>query len=158
VLLVNHFPDWQLDHEYERELQAVVVARSVEEIVARASMHVVLAGNLDAEHDAASVRFLTGKQSLGGTSVCYRSAWESVHPGETGHTFTGKNPLVRETNWDWPYQHIDHILVRCGERDPPLAIDACELAFNEPIDGVWASDHFALVADLTVPKASITAP
>lgn len=152
VLLVNHLPDWQLDHEHERELQAVVVAKTIEEIVARRTMHVVIAGDLDAEPDAASLRFLTGKQSLAGMSVCYRNAWESTHPGERGHTFTTRSPLVMETNWDWPNQQIDHILVRCGEHGgPTLAIDACELAFDEPIDGVWASDHFALVADLTIP-------
>lgn len=159
VLLVNHFPDYQLDHEHERELQAVVVARRIEEMRANRDMHVVLAGDLDAEPDAASVRFLTGKQSLDGMSVCYRGAWERVHPDEAGHTFTTRNPLVAQATWDWPFQQIDHILVRCGEHGgPTLAIEACELAFNEPIDGIWASDHFALVADLVVPQASKQAP
>jgi len=159
VLLVNHFPDWQLNHEHERELQAVVVAKAIEEIISRRTMHVVLSGDLDAEPDAASVRFLTGKQSLGGMSVCYRSAWESAHPGRPGHTFTTHSPLHAAANWDWPNQRIDHILVRCGEHGgPTLAIDACGLAFNEPIDGVWASDHFALVADLTLPESGIEVP
>ncbi|MDQ3780276.1 MAG: hypothetical protein M3354_07010, partial [Chloroflexota bacterium] len=57
-----------------------------------------------------------------------------------------------QTNWDWPFQRIDHIFVRCGERGgPTLEIAACALAFAEPVDGVWASDHFAVVADLFVP-------
>lgn len=33
LLFVNHFPNWQLAFEYERELQAVVVARAIEELV-----------------------------------------------------------------------------------------------------------------------------
>lgn len=149
ILLVNHFPDWQLDHEHERELQAVVVARHIEETVAKRDMHVLLSGDLDANPDAASVRFLAGKQSLDGQSVCYRNAWDCAHPGERGSTFTSVNPLVTETNWDWPYHRIDHIFVRCGQHGgPTLGIAACELAFNEPVGGVWASDHFGLVADL----------
>src|SRR5262245_51409895 len=116
LLLVNHFPNWQLNYEYERERQTVLAARCIEELVAQGSRHVVFAGDLDAEPDAASVRFLAGKQSLDGTSVCYRSAWDSQHPGEAGHTFTARNPLVMETNWDWPFQRIDHIFVRCGEQ------------------------------------------
>lgn len=149
VLLVNHFPDWQLDHERERELQALVVTRAIEERLADEDLHVVLAGDLDADPDAASVRFLAGKQSLDGVSVCYRSAWESAKRGVTGSTFTAQNPLVRETNWNWPYHHIDHIFVRCGRHGgPTLGIAACELAFAEPVDGVWASDHFGVLADL----------
>jgi endonuclease/exonuclease/phosphatase family metal-dependent hydrolase len=159
LLFVNHFPNWQLDYEYERELQTVLVARCIAEMVAQRSMHVVLAGDLDAEPDAASVRFLAGQQSLGGMSVCYRSAWDSRHPGEAGHTFTARNPLVAEANWDWPFQRIDHIFVRCGRHGgPTLRIAACELAFDEAINGIWASDHFGLVADLALPQHSINVP
>lgn len=159
LLFINHFPDYQPDHEYERELQAVIAARSIEELVAQRGRHVVLAGDLDAEPDAASVRFLSGRQSLAGLSVCYRNAWERAHPGDPGQTFTARNPLVAEANWDWPFQRIDHIFVRCGRHGgPTLGIAACELAFNEPVGGVWASDHFGLVADLALPQPSINVP
>lgn len=46
--------------------------------------------------DSASVRFWTGRQSLGKTSVCYQDAWAAAHPGEPGHTFTPRNPLVAD--------------------------------------------------------------
>jgi hypothetical protein len=38
--------------------------------------------------------------------------------------------------------------VRCGDHGPSLEVAACALAFDEPVGGVWASDHFAVVADL----------
>jgi endonuclease/exonuclease/phosphatase family metal-dependent hydrolase len=152
LLFVNHFPDYQPDHEHERELQTVLAARRIEKLVAEREAHVVLVGDLDAEPDAASLRFLTGRQSLDGLSVCYRRAWERAHPGEPAPTFTQRNALMAENNWDWPFTEIDHIFVRCGERDQPsLDITACELAFDESINGVWASDHIAVVADLVVP-------
>jgi len=150
LLLVNKRTSWQLDFEYERELEAVAVARIIEAWTADRTMHVVLTSDMNADPTAASVRFLTGYQSLDGLSVCYRDAWASVHPEEPGHTFTPRNPLM--TDWDWPFCRIDYIFVRCGEHGgPTLAISACALAFNQPIDSVWASDHFGVVADLSMP-------
>jgi endonuclease/exonuclease/phosphatase family metal-dependent hydrolase len=152
LLFVNHLPNWQLTFEHERELQTVIAARAIEGIARERDLHVVLAGDLDATPDAASVRFWRGRQSLGGMSVCYRDAWGSTHPGEPGHTFTAENPLVTAENWDWELElgrRIDHILVRCSAHGPTLDIRACERLFDEPVDGVWASDHFGVVADLS---------
>ena len=153
LLFVNHLPNWQLTFEHERELQTVIVGRAIEEIAtARGLRHVVLAGDLDATPDAASVRFWRGRQSLGGMSVCYRDAWGSTHPGEPGHTFTAENPLVTAENWDWELElgrRIDHVFVRCSDHGPTLDIRACERIFNAPVDGVWGSDHFGVVADLS---------
>ena len=86
LLFANHMPNWQLQFERERELQAVAAARVLEELAGSFDTHVVLAGDLTADPDAASVRFFTGRQSLEGTSVCYRDAWESMHPNERGET------------------------------------------------------------------------
>src|SRR5689334_18632611 len=88
LFFVNYFPNWQLNFAYERELQAVAAARIVEERTHRSNQHVVLVGDLDADPEAASIRFWSGRQSLGEISVCNRDAWESTHPGESGHTFT----------------------------------------------------------------------
>ena len=61
------------------------------------------------------------------------------------HTFSAANLLTPRS---WPFQRIDHILIRCGSDDmPTLDITGCELAFDTPVDGTWASDHFGLVAD-----------
>lgn len=39
LLFVNHFPNWQLDFEYERELQAVAAARFLEELAHLRTQH-----------------------------------------------------------------------------------------------------------------------
>ena len=152
LLFVHHKPSWQWGFEHERELQAVAAARFVEELVDQRSQHVVLAGDFDAVPDAASIRFWSGRQALSGTSVCYRDAWESTHPGDPGHTFTPRNPLV--AGGEMPLElgrRIDYVFVRCGDHGPTLDVSACARIFDEPVDGVWASDHFGVVADLTVP-------
>lgn len=148
LLFANHVPSWQLSFERERELQAFAAARALEESVG--DRHVVLAGDFTADPDSAGVRFLTGRQSLEGTSVCYRDAWESIHGAEPGETFTPRNPLVRD--WDWPFRRLDYVLVRCGEHGgPTLEITHCARVLDEPVDGVWASDHFGVYADLELP-------
>jgi len=160
LLFVNHFPHWQLSFERERELQAVAAARFIEEQVGKTRRQVVLVGDFDADPDAASVRFWSGRQSLADISVCYRDAWESTHPDDFGHTFTPASPVVmREVvkNMrpfrDWPFRRIDYIFVRFGEHGGQvLDIAACARIFDEPVDGVWASDHFGLVADLAIPE------
>jgi len=150
ILFVNHLPEYQPAYEYERELQTVLVARRVEALIQEREMPVILAGDLDADAEAASIRFLLGRQSLHGISVCYRNAWDSAHPGEPGDTFTPENGLM--TAWDWPFRRIDHIFVRYGEGGgPSLAIDSCERIFDAPVNGVWASDHFGMMAELAPP-------
>ncbi len=150
VVFANHVPNWQLDFEVERELQALAAARALESLAPDPERHVILAGDFTADPDSAGVRFLTGRQSLDGVSVCYRDAWESVHPGERGETFTPANPLVAD--WDWPFRRLDYVLVRCGEHGgPTLAVSDCRIVFDKPVDRVWASDHFGVMADLTLP-------
>jgi endonuclease/exonuclease/phosphatase family metal-dependent hydrolase len=150
LLFVNHLPNWQLDFELERELQAVAAARAVEELVGERSVHVVLAGDLTADPDSGSVRFWSGRQSLSGTSVCYRDAWESTHPDERGHTFVPENPLL--TDRDWPFRRLDYVMVRCGEHGgPTLDVADCSVVFGEPVGGAWASDHIGVMAHLAVP-------
>ena len=157
LLLVNHLPSWEPALELERELQTVAAARVVEAIVAATPMHVVLAGDLDAVPEAASIRFLSGLQSLDGMSVWYRDAWSSLHGDERGHTFTVQNPLVSEES-DTRMEvsrRIDYVFVRCDFNGPTLEIADCRLAFDQPIDGTWATDHFGVVADLRVPATAL---
>jgi endonuclease/exonuclease/phosphatase family metal-dependent hydrolase len=151
VLLVDHGPSWAWPAERERELQAVAAVRAVEQLVAEQPAHVVVGGDFNAVPGAASMRFWTGRQSLDGLSVAYRDAWESVHDERPGYTFDPRNPL---TAHDEPGldrgRRIDYLLVRCGGHGPTLKVRTCELTFADPVDGVWASDHFGVVADLDV--------
>lgn len=151
VLLVHHKPSYQWGYARERELQAVRTAREVEAVAA--GRHVVVLGDFDDRPEAAAMRFWTGRQSLDGVSVCYEDAWAAVHPESAGHTFTPANPLVRAG--EMPLERgrrIDYVLVRCGDHGPTLAVTRCSLVLSEPVDGVWASDHFGLVADLELPE------
>lgn len=153
VVFVNHPADFQLGHEAARERQAVIVATFLERLVAAEPSHVIVAGDLNASPDAASVRFWTGKQSLNGMSVCYRDAWATVQPGKPGHTFTPDNALTTTAEggtWELePGRRIDYILVRCLSHGPTLHVTACQRFLDVPFHGIWASDHFGVTADLS---------
>lgn len=151
-LFANHKPSWQSGLERERELQAVAAARFIEDIRAGRDLPVVVAGDFDAMPDSASVRFWAGRQSLDGTSVCYRDAWELIHAGCPGPTFSAENGL-RSEGWGGDLsRRIDYIFVRTTDSGPTYDVTGCERLFDRPVDGVWASDHFGVYADL-VPAA-----
>ena len=148
TFVAHHKPTWLPAGERERERQAVRAAREIDRLVDSERLPVVMAGDLDAPPEAASIRFLTGRQSLDGMSVSYHDAWAVTHSSEPGHTFSPANG-IRSDRWrPRAGERIDYIMVRGGEHGAPLDVVHCEVAFDHPVDGVWASDHFAVVADL----------
>jgi endonuclease/exonuclease/phosphatase family metal-dependent hydrolase len=135
------------------ERQAVVTAQAVESEIAGRDRHVVVLGDFDDTPDSASIRYWTGRQSLDGTSVAYRDAWEAVHGGAAGHTFSADNPLTRAGEMALELgRRIDYVLVRCGVHGPSLDIAGCRLVLNSATGGVWPSDHYGVLAALTAPS------
>lgn len=144
VWLANHFPDYQLDHERERRLQTVAVARRLESLVEESPGHVVVAGDMDADPGSDSMRFWTGRHVIDDVSVCYRNAWEAVHPDEPLATYVPEN--ANQVQPDWPFRGIDHVLVRCGAGGPTLSVRTCRRVFDR--GPATVSDHYGLAVDL----------
>ena len=151
TLVAHHKPSWQFGYEVEREQQALAAARTLERL-AGAAEHVVVLGDQDATPDAASMQFWRGRRSLDGVSVCYQDAWETLHPDDPGRTFDARNPLVRAGEVATAVsRRIDWVLVRSGVHGPTLQVTSCARVLDEPVGGVWASDHTGVVADLALP-------
>jgi endonuclease/exonuclease/phosphatase family metal-dependent hydrolase len=149
VLFVGYTSAWQRDYEYEREMQALTTASELEKLAAGGDRHVIVAGDFNASPESASVRFWTGLQSLDQVSVMYRDAWAAVHGPAEGHSFDPRNELVR--TGDTPLElgrRLDYVMVRAADRDPTLQVVSCALVFDEPVRGVWPSDHFGVLAEL----------
>jgi endonuclease/exonuclease/phosphatase family metal-dependent hydrolase len=152
VLIAHHKPTYEHGYGLEREFQAVATARAIDDQLADRNQPAIVLGDFDDTPDSASLRFWTGRQSLHGMSVAYRDAWAAVHPDDPGLTFDPRDPLVRagEMSLDLG-RRIDYVLVRCGIHGPGLDITECTRVFDQPIDGIWASDHFGVWARLAVP-------
>lgn len=143
IWVANHFPDYQLDHERERRLQAVTVARTLETLVSDKPGHVIVAGDLDADPQSDSMRFWTGRHVIDDMSVCYRSAAEAVLDAGPPETYVPANPF--QVDEDWPFRHIDHVLVRCRRSGPTLLARSCRRTVDAGSSIV--SDHFGLVVE-----------
>jgi hypothetical protein len=50
-------------------------------------------------------------------------------------------------------RRIDYILLRCTDHGPTLNVLRADRIFTQPVNGVWASDHFGLVAEFGHPAA-----
>ncbi len=153
VVVAHHKPTWPFPFELEREAQAVLLARTLEEHIGDRNLHAVVLGDFDATPDSASLSFLRGRRPVDGLSVCYQDAWEHAHPDDPGRTFDLENPLVREGEVATAVsRRIDHVLVRAGLHGPTLLVRDCRRVLDAPVDGVWASDHYGVLADLVLPE------
>ncbi|WP_129787882.1 endonuclease/exonuclease/phosphatase family protein [Promicromonospora panici] len=149
MLVTHHKPTWPLPFELEREQQAILVARAMEDHIGDRDVHALVVGDFDAAPNSDSMRFWQGRGTAQQLSVCYQDAWEYAHPGEPGHTFELANPLVRDGEFGTATsRRIDYILVRSGLRGPTLQVTDCRRVLDQPVGGVWASDHYGVVADL----------
>jgi endonuclease/exonuclease/phosphatase family metal-dependent hydrolase len=153
VVVAHHKPTWPFPFELEREAQAVLLARTLEEHIGDREAHAVVLGDFDATPDSASLSFLRGRRPVDGLSVYYQDAWEHTHPDDPGRTFDLENPLAREGEVATAVsRRIDHVLVRAGLHGPTLLVHDCRRVLDAPVDGVWASDHYGVLADLVLPE------
>lgn len=156
LLFIATTSAWRLDAEVVRERLALAVADL--DARHRAALPTVIAGDLNSSPDAASVRFLTGQQSLAGRSVHYHDAWAVAAGAEDpGYTWTVDNPraaaeiaaIVRQPGHR---RRLDYVLVGSWHAHPTARAEvaAATLVLDHEIDGVQASDHYGLLVELDV--------
>jgi len=152
VVIAHHKPSWPFPAESEREAQAVLAARTLEVHISDRDVHAVVLGDFDATPDSASMSFWRGRRPVDGFSVCYQDVWEYLHPDDPGRTFDLENPLARDGEVATAVsRRIDHVLVRAGLHGPTLLARDCRRILDAPVEGVWASDHYGVLADLVRP-------
>ncbi|GAB4586339.1 endonuclease/exonuclease/phosphatase family protein [Nocardia sp. IFM 10818] len=154
VLFISATAAWRLDDEAVREQQALALTDL--DARHRTDLPTIIAGDFNAEPDAASIRYLTGRQSLSGRSVHYHDAWEIAGDGP-GHTWSVDNAnaaalfdqIVRQPGHR---RRLDYVFTGSWHAHPRArcAVRAARLAFDEPVDGVWPSDHYGVVVDVDI--------
>jgi endonuclease/exonuclease/phosphatase family metal-dependent hydrolase len=152
ILFIGVAASYELDDETARERQAVTVS-DVDERHRRA-LPTIIAGDFNAVPEAASIRYLTGLRSLGGRSAHYHDAWEVAGDGD-GHTWSCDNPnarieidrIIRQPNHR---RRIDYVFVGSWHAHPSARAEVrrATLAFERPVEGIWASDHYGVMVDL----------
>lgn len=142
---------YRLEHGLIRERQV----RALEALARRGGEPVtVIAGDLNATPDSDEVRWLTGKTTIDGRRTFFQDAWDVVHPGDPGHTWARENHFTDHLRWLHPGRRIDYVLVSPEEPGGRGRIRDCRLALTEAgPQGDFASDHWAVVADVQVSDA-----
>lgn len=112
----------------------------------------VLVGDFNAAPDSDEIRFLRGRTTIDGRSVYFADCWGSTTDAP-GYTYDRRNAYALRSHE--PSSRIDYVFVRGPDahlRGEPIA---ARLALDEPVDGVWPSDHYAVVADIHAAKRAI---
>jgi endonuclease/exonuclease/phosphatase family metal-dependent hydrolase len=104
-------------------------------------------GDLNADPDADELRLLGGLLTAPAVpELVLLDAWRYADPNDPGFTWDRRNPYQAESVI--PDSRLDYVLV--GLRHEGRGrVRYVQLAGTEPVDGVWPSDHFAVVAELT---------
>jgi len=146
--------------EGEREVEALALDAALADLAAGDRIPPILAGDFDATPDAASMRFLTGLQSLQGRSTLWWDAWTVAGDGSPGHTWSSDNPYVAPfaaAVFAQPVHHrrIDYILVGSPFRwRPRVVVRSCKVVLTE-VGGAAPSDHYGVMADLELNGVAI---
>jgi endonuclease/exonuclease/phosphatase family metal-dependent hydrolase len=106
---------------------------------------VVLGGDLNAVPDSDEVRMLTGRSASPVRNLVMSDCWEHVGEG-AGATWRRDNPYQSITAW--PNRRLDYVLVSWPRPKPLGNPVQARLAGIDPVAGVYASDHAAVVVDL----------
>jgi endonuclease/exonuclease/phosphatase family metal-dependent hydrolase len=111
----------------------------------------VLMGDFNAIPESDEIRYLRGQHSIGGRRVYYQDAWARIHPGEAGYTWARANSQTARLGFLEPDRRLDYIFVTPMRKDGRGVIRECRIVLDVPDgDGVFASDHFGLFAEIQI--------
>ncbi|MET9845696.1 endonuclease/exonuclease/phosphatase family protein [Streptomyces ossamyceticus] len=107
----------------------------------------VVTGDFNAWPDSDEVRLFGGYRAAPAVpGQVFFDAWEYADPGAPSATWDTANPYVAPTFG--PSVRVDYIHVAPPGCDGLGHVRAVRRAGDAPVDGVWPSDHAAVVADL----------
>jgi len=147
-----------LNHRAEDGATRAAQVRAVDEFVAghRSALPQVLAGDFNAAPTAPEIRFLRGELLLEGRRTYWEDAFAELHPEAPGWTWAGRNPLTARSPGHAPDRRIDYVFAAVEQWSGQGLVRACRLVFDEPdADGVFASDHFGVLADVQLVGAGL---
>ena len=141
----NTHLNWRFDHSHVRQAQVQAIARFIAESPER-SYPPILCGDLNATPDSDEIRMLTGRARVPAAGLVFHDAWEVAGDGTPGFTWDNANPFaVRDLE---PNRRIDYVLAGWPKEGGAGQIVEARVAGKAAVDGIHASDHAAIVAEL----------
>lgn len=136
--------NYQLGQSRIRQDQVGDVCRFVRETAVEGHPPLV-AGDFNAVPDSDEVRMMTGRMAVPAPPLAFRDVWDVAGEGP-GLTWSPVNPFVAAE--EEGRARVDYLFTAGpgeGGRGMPVRVD---LLGDHPVDGMWPSDHFGVVADL----------
>lgn len=129
--------------------QVRALAGFIAELTAGAAYPPVVTGDLNAEPDSDELRLLGGMLTAPAVpGLVLLDAWRYAPPGDPGFTWDRRNGYQRDSVI--PDSRIDYILAGLPRQDEDRGrVERARVGGDAPVDGVWPSDHFAVIADLS---------
>lgn len=107
----------------------------------------IVAGDFNAVPWSDEIRRATGAATPFVPGFGLVDAWEACGNTDRGDTWSSRNPLVprRAIN---PNRRLDYITTTFPRRRNRGSFVSCEIVGVDPIDGIQASDHYAVLAEV----------
>ncbi len=137
--------NWQMAHSHIRQMQVQDLAKFVKANKGW-KFPPVICGDFNADPISEEIRMFTGQTTAALPGLVFHDAWAFVHGAAVGNTWDNVNPFVALEHE--PDRRIDYIFTGWPRPDGAGHITDCRIAANAPVDGIWPSDHFALLAEL----------
>ena len=143
-LFTTHL-NWKFDQSHIRQKQVADLARFID---SKPSLKFppVLCGDLNADPDAEELRMLNGLTTGPVDGLVFHDAWGFAGDGSAGMTWDNTNTYVAmDFEAD---RRIDYILVGQPAAKGAGHIVECTVVGNKPVNDIYPSDHFAVLAEL----------
>ncbi|MBL1437694.1 MAG: endonuclease/exonuclease/phosphatase family protein [Rhodobacteraceae bacterium] len=136
--------NWRYEQSHIRQEQVREVAEFVKANTA-GKMPPILCGDFNAVSMSDEIRMLTGLTTAAAKGLAFHDAWTVAGKGE-GLTWDNRNPFVA-AEFE-PDRRIDYIFAGHPKARGRGYITDVEIIGNAPVDGIWPSDHFGVMAKI----------
>jgi endonuclease/exonuclease/phosphatase family metal-dependent hydrolase len=149
---------YRLDDGVAREKQVLAIDAAIRGLRTDTSPPQILCGDMNATPDSDEMRFLRGLTTLDGRRTHFQDAWLRLHretqPGdgpEDGITWSSENEHTRPLRSLDIDRRIDYVYVTTRKKDGRGTIHRAGVVLTgRDEDGVCASDHYGVCADVQV--------
>ena len=137
--------NYLIHDSHVRQRQVATVAQLVEDMSPREYVPIVC-GDFNAVSSSDEIRMLTGETVCPVAGRSFVDAWAQAGEGRAGFTWDNTNPFAGSELE--PDKRIDYIFAGYPKARGAGHVLECKIVGNQPLDGMWPSDHFAVVAEL----------
>ncbi len=111
----------------------------------RGALPPILCGDFNADPMSDEIRMITGLAAAPVPGIALFDSWAWCHPGTLGLTWSRENPYAAEN--PEPQGRIDYVFAGRANASGAGRILACRITGDAPVQGIWPSDHFAVLTE-----------